>query len=102
MSFVNGINATFVTFLVSPSRHDLPFRHYLSIAGFFGLGRNPEFVDPRVVASGEGRDVIRVSSRGSVQVEFHIITKDLKRLGYDSAPRHAAHGPGIDTSPSCS
>ena len=50
------------------------------------MGRRPEFVDPRVVASGEGRDVTRVSSQGFVTVQLSVVTKDLKRLGYDSAP----------------
>ena len=46
------------------------------------MGRRPEFVDPRVVASGEGRDVTRVTSQGFVTVQLSVITKDLKRLGY--------------------
>jgi hypothetical protein len=33
------------------------------------MGRRPEFVDPRVVANGEGRDVTRVSSQGRVTVQ---------------------------------
>jgi len=32
------------------------------------MGRRPEFVDPRVVANGEGRDVTRVTSQGKVNV----------------------------------
>lgn len=36
-----------------------------SFAAFF-LGRKPEFVDPRITACGEGRDVTRVRSCGSV------------------------------------
>ena len=46
------------------------------------MGRRPEFVDPRVVASGEGRDVTRVTSQGFVTIQLSVITKDLKRLGY--------------------
>ena len=61
-------------------------------------GKRPEFVDPRVVASGEGRDVTRVTSQGWVQVQFNVITKDLKRLGYESTPQSGIkevrnHGP---------
>ena len=55
------------------------------LAGFV-MGRRPEFVDPRVVASGEGRDVTRVQSQGFVTVQLSVVTKDLKRLGYDSVP----------------
>ena len=29
----------------------------------------------------------RVNSQGSIKVEFHVITKDLKRLGYETNPR---------------
>jgi len=33
-------------------------------------GRRPEYVDPRVVASGEGRDVTRVTSDGHIKVTY--------------------------------
>jgi hypothetical protein len=33
------------------------------------MGRKPEFVDARVVANGEGRDVTRVTSQGRVSVQ---------------------------------
>lgn len=55
------------------------------IAGWV-MGRRPEFVDPRVVASGEGRDVTRVTSQGYVTIQLSVVTKDLKRLGYESSP----------------
>ena len=55
------------------------------LAGWL-MGRRPEFVDPRVVASGEGRDVTRVTSQGFVTVQLSVVSKDLKRLGYDSSP----------------
>uniref|UniRef100_H2Y8E3 B9 domain-containing protein 1 n=1 Tax=Ciona savignyi TaxID=51511 RepID=H2Y8E3_CIOSA len=50
------------------------------------LGRRPEFVDPKVVAQGEGRDVTRVRSQGYAMVSFNIVTRDLKKLGYDLSP----------------
>lgn len=53
----------------------------------FFTGSRPEFVDPRVVASGEGRDVTRVKSMGWIKVSFNVIAKDLKRLGYETSPR---------------
>ena len=48
------------------------------------MGRRPEYVDMRVVASGEGRGVTRVTSSdgGFIRVDFNIVTKDLQRLGY--------------------
>ena len=56
------------------------------------LGRRPEFVDPRVVARGEGRDVTRVRSQGTVNIVWNIVTKDLAKLGYETSP-------GVENSP---
>lgn len=50
-------------------------------AWFFG--RRPEFVDPKIVAQGEGRDVTRVRSQGTITVRFNVVTRDMKKLGYD-------------------
>ena len=58
------------------------------------LGRRPEFVDPRVVARGEGRDVTRVRSQGHVTVVWNIVTKDLAKLGYETSS-----SPGAEISP---
>ncbi|KAK3532502.1 hypothetical protein QTP86_018525 [Hemibagrus guttatus] len=49
-------------------------------------GRRPEFTDPKVVAQGEGREVTRVRSQGFVTIQFNIVTKDMKKLGYDVTP----------------
>ncbi|CAN7993116.1 unnamed protein product, partial [Ixodes hexagonus] len=46
-------------------------------------GRRPEFVDPKTVARGEGREVTRMTSNGVVDVIFHVVTKDLKKFGYN-------------------
>ncbi|TWW69632.1 B9 domain-containing protein 1 [Takifugu rubripes] len=58
------------------------------------LGRRPEYTDPKVVAHGEGREVTRVRSQGFVTVSFHIMTKDMKKLGYDVGPSGAENTPG--------
>ncbi|XP_025090453.1 B9 domain-containing protein 1-like [Pomacea canaliculata] len=50
------------------------------------LGRRPEYVDPRVVAQGEGREVTRVRSQGFITISFNVVTKDLKKFGYDVQP----------------
>ncbi|KAK3579235.1 hypothetical protein CHS0354_033306 [Potamilus streckersoni] len=50
------------------------------------LSNRPEFVDPRVVAQGEGREVTRVRSQGFVSVSFNVVMKDMKKLGYDVLP----------------
>ncbi|XP_028417327.1 B9 domain-containing protein 1-like [Dendronephthya gigantea] len=54
------------------------------------LGRRPEFVDPKVVAQGEGREVTRVRSQGNVKVSWNVITRDMKKLGYDCEPASVA------------
>ncbi|CAI9735167.1 Hypothetical predicted protein [Octopus vulgaris] len=46
------------------------------------LGRRPEFVDARIVALGEGREVCRVRTQGFVNVTFNVVSKDIKKLGY--------------------
>ncbi|XP_065846544.1 B9 domain-containing protein 1-like [Oscarella lobularis] len=46
-------------------------------------GRRPEFIDPKFVAQGESREVTRVRSQGEVTVKFDVITKDMKRFGYE-------------------
>ncbi|XP_055934763.1 B9 domain-containing protein 1-like [Argiope bruennichi] len=48
------------------------------------IGRRPEFIDPRVVAQGEGRDVTKVRSQGYVTVLFNVITKNIEKLGYNT------------------
>ncbi|XP_071976031.1 B9 domain-containing protein 1 isoform X1 [Engystomops pustulosus] len=45
-------------------------------------GHRPEFTDPKVVAHGDGREVTRVRSQGSLTLSFSVVTKDLKKLGY--------------------
>ncbi|XP_028914223.1 B9 domain-containing protein 1 isoform X2 [Ornithorhynchus anatinus] len=50
------------------------------------MGRRPEFTDPKVVAQGEGREVTRVRSQGFVTISLNVVTKDLKKLGYEPGP----------------
>lgn len=47
------------------------------------MSRRPEYIDPRVVAQGEGRDVTRVRSQGFATLSLNVVTKDLRKLGYD-------------------
>ncbi|KAF0032522.1 hypothetical protein F2P81_014812 [Scophthalmus maximus] len=37
------------------------------------------------------RDLTRVRSQGFVTVSFHIMTKDMKKLGYDTGPASPAN-----------
>nr|XP_033770671.1 B9 domain-containing protein 1 isoform X2 [Geotrypetes seraphini]XP_033770672.1 B9 domain-containing protein 1 isoform X2 [Geotrypetes seraphini] len=50
------------------------------------MGRRPEFTDPKLVAQGEGREVTRVRSQGFVTISFNVVSKDMKKLGYDTSP----------------
>eukprot|EP00062_Callorhinchus_milii_P020464 gi/632976179/ref/XP_007904651.1/ PREDICTED: B9 domain-containing protein 1 [Callorhinchus milii] len=50
------------------------------------MGRRPEYTDPKVVAQGDGREVTRVKSQGYVTLSFNMVTRDMKKLGYDSGP----------------
>ncbi|KAM4844649.1 B9 domain-containing protein 1 isoform 3-T4 [Thomomys bottae] len=51
------------------------------------MGRRPEYTDPKVVAQGEGREVTRVRSQGFVTLFFNVVTKDMRKLGYDTGPQ---------------
>ncbi|MFH4980280.1 hypothetical protein AB6A40_006989 [Gnathostoma spinigerum] len=50
-------------------------------------GRRAEFTDPRIVASGSGRRVTRVRSKGFVNVTMDVMIKDMQKLGFDLAFR---------------
>lgn len=41
--------------------------------------------------------VTRVRSQGFVTVSFNIMTKDMKKLGYDVGPSGTEHAPGWST-----
>jgi hypothetical protein len=56
-------------------------------------GRRPEYIDPRVLASGEGREVTRVRSQGYMNLVFNIVTKDMRKLGYITSKSDLASAP---------
>lgn len=45
-------------------------------------GSAPEFYDSKFVASGEGREVTRVASTGSVRVTFNVLTRGMAQHGF--------------------
>lgn len=55
-----------------------PFNSFLS----WMMGRIPEFLDSTFVSKGDGREVTRVRSSGSVKVALNILIKDLDTFGY--------------------
>lgn len=67
----------------TPGRHTRVVRLYTPLASswrvrFFGWlhGEPAHYLDPRVVASPDGRDVTRVLSGGYVKVVFNVVLKD--------------------------
>ncbi|KAL8576688.1 B9 domain-containing protein 1 [Nucella lapillus] len=88
---VRGYGVTHVP--ITPGRHKIQVPMFVpesssllqKLTSWF-LGRRPEYVDPRVVAQGEGREVTRVRSQGFVTVSFNVVMKDMKKLGYDIQP----------------
>ncbi|XP_065707189.2 B9 domain-containing protein 1 [Patagioenas fasciata] len=88
---VRGYGAVHVPF--TPGRHTRTIAMFVpestsrlqKFTSWF-TGRRPEFTDPRVVAKGEGREVTRVRSQGFVTISFNVVTKDMKKLGYDVSP----------------
>ncbi|XP_068192986.1 B9 domain-containing protein 1 isoform X2 [Antennarius striatus] len=86
---VRGYGATHIPF--TPGRHTRTIPMFVPeptwrLQKFTSwlLGRRPEYTDPKVVAQGEGREVTRVRSQGFVTASFQIMTKDMKKLGYDT------------------
>nr|KAF6274153.1 B9 domain containing 1 [Myotis myotis] len=88
---VRGYGAVHVPF--SPGRHKRTIPMFVpestsklqKLTSWF-MGRRPEYTDPKVVAQGEGREVTRVRSQGFVTLLFNVVTKDVRKLGYDTGP----------------
>ncbi|XP_072794612.1 B9 domain-containing protein 1 isoform X2 [Vicugna pacos] len=88
---VRGYGAVHVPF--SPGRHKRTVPMFVpestsklqKFTSWF-MGRRPEYTDPKVVAQGEGREVTRVRSQGFVTLLFNVVTKDMRKLGYDTGP----------------
>ncbi|XP_057571342.1 B9 domain-containing protein 1 isoform X5 [Hippopotamus amphibius kiboko] len=88
---VRGYGAVHVPF--SPGRHKKIIPMFVpestsklqTFTSWF-MGRRPEYTDPKVVAQGEGREVTRVRSQGFVTLLFNVVTKDMRKLGYDTGP----------------
>ena len=46
-------------------------------------GKQAEFIDPSFVARGEGREITRVKSEGSIHVNFNVVTKNMLSNGLE-------------------
>jgi len=78
---------------VTPGQHRIKVPMFVPISSSrlqkftsWFMGRRPEFVDAKVVAQSEGREVTRVQSQGYVILKLNVITRDMKKLGYDVTP----------------
>ncbi|XP_070579758.1 B9 domain-containing protein 1-like [Ptychodera flava] len=88
---VRGYGAVHVP--ISPGRHVriIPLyvpessSHFQKFTSWL-MSRRPEYRDHNTVARGEGREVTRVRSQGSIRVTFNVVTRDMKKLGYDVIP----------------
>ncbi|XP_021103236.1 B9 domain-containing protein 1 isoform X2 [Heterocephalus glaber] len=99
---VRGYGAVHVPF--SPGRHKRTIPMFVpestsklqKFTSWF-MGRRPEYTDPKVLAQGEGREVTRVRSQGFVTLLFNVVTKDMRKLGYDTGPAdtHGIPGPSL-------
>ncbi|PZC86209.1 hypothetical protein B5X24_HaOG211370 [Helicoverpa armigera] len=49
-------------------------------------GRYPELADPKMLASGKDNYLLRTESYGTVTVSLSMVSKDLRKLGYDNQP----------------
>ena len=89
---------------IAPGRHELYVRTFRPLASSL-LGRfqswlqgmRPEFIDSMFPSNGEGRDVTRVQSFGTVKVVVDITLQGMEQLGYSvpaptTAPLRLADG----------
>jgi B9 domain-containing protein 1 len=72
-----------------PGRHTRVVRLYCPISSspmtrFLGIlfGNPAQFIDPRIVAGSEGREVVRVQSGGKVRLIFDVFLKDTDVFNY--------------------
>ncbi|KAJ2939175.1 hypothetical protein O0L34_g8487 [Tuta absoluta] len=49
-------------------------------------GRHPELADPKMLASGKENYLLRTESYGTVSLLLTMLSKDLRKLGYDNQP----------------
>ncbi|VVC99157.1 unnamed protein product [Leptidea sinapis] len=50
------------------------------------IGRQPELAEPTMLASGKDNYLLRTESYGTVTLKMAMISKDLRKLGYDNQP----------------
>ncbi|KAL0481268.1 hypothetical protein AKO1_012806 [Acrasis kona] len=75
---------------VNPGRHSNTIRLFKPrnssiIQGILSsiTGKTPEFINPTSICEGEGREVTRVQSEGTVRVVFDVMIKDMTKFGFE-------------------
>eukprot|EP00731_Ephydatia_muelleri_P029047 Em0020g691a len=84
---VRGYGAVHIP--ITPGRHIVevpmfvpePSSQFQKLLGWM-IGTRPEFMDPKFVAQGQGREITRVRSQGHVSLNVNVVTKDLWKQGY--------------------
>jgi B9 domain-containing protein 1 len=75
----------------TPGRHERTVQIFSPLTSsvmlkFFGflVGQRAELINaPKVVASGDGREITRTKTEGSVKVVFQVTLRDLEKFGYN-------------------
>jgi B9 domain-containing protein 1 len=75
----------------TPGRHERTVQIFspltssviLKMLGIF-VGQRAEIINaPKVVASGEGREITRTKSEGSIKIVFQVTLRDMDKFGYN-------------------
>ncbi len=74
----------------TPGRHERTLHIFSPITSsiinnFLGLivGKKAEIIDaPRVIASGDGREITRTKTEGTIKVVFQVTLRDMDKFGY--------------------
>ncbi|XP_050297863.1 B9 domain-containing protein 1 [Anthonomus grandis grandis] len=74
---------------LKPGRHNLQVNlakpKASSLLGYLGsfFGYQPELLQPKVLASTAGNNLIRMESSGQLHMIFNVVTQNFLKLGYD-------------------
>lgn len=74
-----------------PGRHERTIQIFSPLTSsiilkFFGImvGQRAEIINaPKVVASGEGREITRTKSEGTLKIVFQVTLRDMEKFGYN-------------------
>jgi len=75
----------------TPGRHERTIQIFSPLTSsvmlkFFGflVGQRAELINaPKVVASGDGREITRTKAEGSIKIVFQVTLRDMEKFGYN-------------------